>query len=341
MSEKKLELSRRRILAGLGTIGVASAGAGAGTFALFSDEESSEDNTVQAGTLNLEQAGTSGSAIQSLAFEDLKPAGEGDSKTWTLNNQGSIGGYLSFALTNSVNGEGTSNDAESNDGGKGELGEWLDVTISIGESEVASGKFNELWDGIYDESVDIGTGSAELTVEASVPREAGNEIQGDVATGDIELFLFQTEDQSPGTTYDLVQDSDSDADFGSGNVAVMGDIVSFDSSGLTESASNWTQSGDNVGFWFGTGAGSTDTSDKVELKYRGNSGWQLLNDDTDASLDDFEFSLSDEQFNVQFDDTKYTEFGLFVEQNVNSGTQLLANATPSGEVPFRTALYEL
>ncbi|WP_049985512.1 vWA domain-containing protein [Halobellus rufus] len=46
-------LSRRRVLAGLGAVGIASAGTGLGTSAFFSDEEEFADNTLQAGTLDL------------------------------------------------------------------------------------------------------------------------------------------------------------------------------------------------------------------------------------------------------------------------------------------------
>jgi len=46
-------LSRRKVLAGLGAVGLASAGAGLGTSAFFSDEESFTDNTLTAGTLDL------------------------------------------------------------------------------------------------------------------------------------------------------------------------------------------------------------------------------------------------------------------------------------------------
>ena len=52
MSEK-YELSRRKALAALGTIGVAGAGAGMGTSALFSDEETFDENTLTAGELDL------------------------------------------------------------------------------------------------------------------------------------------------------------------------------------------------------------------------------------------------------------------------------------------------
>jgi predicted ribosomally synthesized peptide with SipW-like signal peptide len=47
------ELSRRKALAGLGTIGVASAGAGLGTSAFFSDTETFTDNQLTAGELDL------------------------------------------------------------------------------------------------------------------------------------------------------------------------------------------------------------------------------------------------------------------------------------------------
>ena len=49
----EFKLSRRKALAGIGGIGVASAGAGVGTSAYFSDEESFENNTLTAGELDL------------------------------------------------------------------------------------------------------------------------------------------------------------------------------------------------------------------------------------------------------------------------------------------------
>ena len=46
-------LSRRRVLAGLGAVGLTSAGAGLGTSAYFSDQERLENNTLTAGALDL------------------------------------------------------------------------------------------------------------------------------------------------------------------------------------------------------------------------------------------------------------------------------------------------
>lgn len=51
--DNKLKLSRRKALAGIGGIGVASAGAGLGTSAFFTDTETFDDNTITAGELDL------------------------------------------------------------------------------------------------------------------------------------------------------------------------------------------------------------------------------------------------------------------------------------------------
>lgn len=53
MTEDRLELTRRKVLASMGAVGAAGAGAGLGTTALFSDEESLDGNTIAAGELDL------------------------------------------------------------------------------------------------------------------------------------------------------------------------------------------------------------------------------------------------------------------------------------------------
>ena len=53
MTDDKLELTRRKILAGAGAVGAAGVGAGLGTSALFSDEESFVNNEITAGELDL------------------------------------------------------------------------------------------------------------------------------------------------------------------------------------------------------------------------------------------------------------------------------------------------
>jgi predicted ribosomally synthesized peptide with SipW-like signal peptide len=53
VDKKKISLSRRKMLGGLGAIGLTGAGAGLGTSALFSDEETFENNSITAGTLDM------------------------------------------------------------------------------------------------------------------------------------------------------------------------------------------------------------------------------------------------------------------------------------------------
>jgi predicted ribosomally synthesized peptide with SipW-like signal peptide len=53
MTDDSFELTRRKVLAGLGTVGVASAGAGLGTSAYFSDQETFTNNSLVAGSLDL------------------------------------------------------------------------------------------------------------------------------------------------------------------------------------------------------------------------------------------------------------------------------------------------
>ncbi|MFQ3293264.1 MAG: putative ribosomally synthesized peptide with SipW-like signal peptide [Halobacteriales archaeon] len=48
-----IDLTRRKVLAGLGAVGIASAGAGLGTSAYFSDQETFEDNLLVAGSFDL------------------------------------------------------------------------------------------------------------------------------------------------------------------------------------------------------------------------------------------------------------------------------------------------
>ena len=101
MNDDKIGLSRRKMLVGLGAVGVASAGAGLGTTAYFNDTESFEDNTLTAGSLDLfvnydasydsdgtvvnqaetaagEQDGTPAGMFYDL--EDVKPGDSGEVK---------------------------------------------------------------------------------------------------------------------------------------------------------------------------------------------------------------------------------------------------------------------
>jgi predicted ribosomally synthesized peptide with SipW-like signal peptide len=82
--KQSYDLSRRSVLLGLGTVGLASAGAGLGTTAYFSDRESFVGNSLQAGSLDLfvryDATYDSDGAVENMADEasgtvDGDPAG--------------------------------------------------------------------------------------------------------------------------------------------------------------------------------------------------------------------------------------------------------------------------
>jgi predicted ribosomally synthesized peptide with SipW-like signal peptide len=78
-------LSRRKVLAGLGAVGLASAGAGLGTSAFFSDREEFADNRLTAGTLDLKldykatYLGGAGrlDAVRAMGYPDAEDIGDG------------------------------------------------------------------------------------------------------------------------------------------------------------------------------------------------------------------------------------------------------------------------
>lgn len=126
-------VSRRRVLRAIATVGGASAAAGAGTMAHFSETESSNGNTVQAGTLDL----TLNGANQTVTFLDVGGIAPGDdgSQSITLGNDGTVLGTIEIILEDVRDYEnGIVNNESSYDspGDGGELQEYIDVRVSIG-----------------------------------------------------------------------------------------------------------------------------------------------------------------------------------------------------------------
>jgi len=124
----KIELTRRRILGGLVTIGAGSAAAGAGTFALFSDTETSNGNELSAGTLNL-QAGSS----NTLSFSGSNIAPTDTDTTYTdLQKSGTVTADLAITVTSVSSTEGATPESEGDTSTGGELADQLELDIWIG-----------------------------------------------------------------------------------------------------------------------------------------------------------------------------------------------------------------
>lgn len=98
MTDPTKDLTRRQLLGGIATLGAATAATGAGTYALFSDSETSAGNTVSAGTLDLQNAdGNSLSASTKLQETNFTP-GSGGSWSIGLQNSGTISGALDLGI---------------------------------------------------------------------------------------------------------------------------------------------------------------------------------------------------------------------------------------------------
>ena len=92
MTNFDITLTRRRVLAGILVIGLAAAAAGVGTFALFSDEETSSNN-IDAGTLELDPV------TGDLSYDGLYPTQSTGVQTISTTYQAGVDGDLTVDVS--------------------------------------------------------------------------------------------------------------------------------------------------------------------------------------------------------------------------------------------------
>lgn len=187
-----------------------------GTWAFFSDTETSEDNLFTAGTLNL-KVGASDPTVETISVT----ANPGDSNAydWLLKNDGTIAGSLDITFANLVDAENSVNEPEDADAGEdgtvaepgtnGELAEVLDLLIYIDENnddDYDDGTDTLIFDGFasalsgeelsdYAMAANYGSdGSKAVRIEWTVDSAVGNKIQSDTAGFDIVFELLQVAD---------------------------------------------------------------------------------------------------------------------------------------------------
>lgn len=117
-----------------------------GTGAWFTDQETSEGNTLTAGTLDLKVDGEDNPGLSKITIEDVKP-GDTVYHYWVLKNTGSIDGQPSISFQNIVNFENDILEPESNAGDttteEGELGGFMYVMVKW-RQPVGSGTWNTI-----------------------------------------------------------------------------------------------------------------------------------------------------------------------------------------------------
>lgn len=210
----------KKILLSLLTIvGVVTATAVA-TQAVFSDTETSEDNTFAAGTLDLKVDNQDDPNIVHVTLNNMKP---GDTQTynWTLSNSGSLDGQPYIEIINLVDSDNDCTEPEinapdatcGNPGvGEGELSDNLYITINAAGSGgyeyphgigcINGGRTCQLsyWESYGEvgngspttwEQISAGSSIAAMQLIIEIPSSTGNIIQSDSVEFDIVFHLDQ------------------------------------------------------------------------------------------------------------------------------------------------------
>jgi len=183
-----------------------------GTWAYFSDVETSVDNSLTAGTLDLNIDGVN-EAVTTFSESAVAP-GDSGSGSSTLSNVGSMGGELGITFSAITNTPGAG--GGEYEGGTGELGGVAEIAVYLDIDQ--SGTFTDgdigldaaidttylfaaglqwntidSYDGITWDAVETMVASAadNFRVEWRVPTSADNTIQGDSVSFDVTFTLEQ------------------------------------------------------------------------------------------------------------------------------------------------------
>jgi spore coat-associated protein N len=125
---------KKIIVLSLATLLIVAA-VGNGTWAYFSDSETSQNNTITAGTLDL-QVGASDPCTEAINIgPDLQPGNSGTAADWLTTNKGNISGRLRIDISAITNYENTRTEPEQAAGDtttgstQGELGDFVEIAI--------------------------------------------------------------------------------------------------------------------------------------------------------------------------------------------------------------------
>lgn len=178
------------------------------TSALFTDTERTEDSTFTAGTLDMNVDGNNGTAFDNIVVANIGADGTvSGTKTWTINNTGSVPGELAFKVAELRNYDNGCNEPEllvdttcENPGlGQGELGNAISTVVKVGDTAVVNSNlatanqaaYQTQWDAAPTVVIPAG-GSTTVTMDwATDPSSYGNEVQSDSLDFDIQFDLTQ------------------------------------------------------------------------------------------------------------------------------------------------------
>lgn len=211
----------KRILLSLVVLVLAGTAAVGATRAYFSDTETSTDNTLASGTLDLKVDDKEDANVVHVTLSDMKP-GQTASYNWTLSNSGSLSGKPWVEITNLRNYDNGCNDPEEETPdttcgdpglGDGELGANLLMKLNapgsvgyvypnhascVGGNQCplnywnSLGHIDEVVDGqVWDTIAASSTLAGPMVLEFVVPSTTGNIIQSDSVKFDLVFHLEQ------------------------------------------------------------------------------------------------------------------------------------------------------
>jgi predicted ribosomally synthesized peptide with SipW-like signal peptide len=120
----------KRIIISFMTIGLVLGIISGGTYAIFSDTETSAGNTFTAGTLNL-QVGSTDPCIEKITILGVKPTDLGNAAIWLTTNIGSINGTLDITLSAMTDYENIRSELETAAGDTTDVGGELGMLLKV------------------------------------------------------------------------------------------------------------------------------------------------------------------------------------------------------------------
>ena len=152
------------------------------TYAVFNDSSSTNVNTIQAGTLDIELVNGSGQSIEGgtvnfVGGSDLRwePGRSYTLETVYIKNNGDLD--LKYKIVvNGIDGTGT-------------LGQYIDWSVQVGGSTVSLAD--------YEETLEVGADSVPITLVGTLRNETPNSVMGETASGiSITVYAKQTTEQA-------------------------------------------------------------------------------------------------------------------------------------------------
>jgi|GEM_PF-255924 len=179
----------------------------AGTWAFFTATRTTSDNTFTAGTLDLSVTGDNNIANEPFVIENIGATGNIDgTKTWTIENTGSLPGKLLARITNLANQENGCNDQEKGTelgcdaDAEGELGGVVTLNVALNGTDVVSStlasdqvlKIGDDWNNTMAPVILQAGDTVTVTLHwATGENDYGNEIQSDSLSFDTVFQLIQ------------------------------------------------------------------------------------------------------------------------------------------------------